>query len=426
MPDLVSHSVSEPWDEHPDVPPMWGEDECLPLDQLHPLVHGASRSLLDGGDEDGAILAAWNAIRDLLRARLDSHEDGMRLIEEIGPARSARLNLTPNKTISQQSQHEGVRHFLRGLHSYARNPIAHDSTLPFQGGREDAIHVLTIMSLVADHVEAAGTHANVQEAVALLSEPDVPLADQAIAAAIARAGRSQFGPLVEEIVSKLAEEQSHIRVASALLAGYTLVLRRSYDVEVFEVAARESSRLLMKAPTTATGLRLLQPGVIRRLDPFAYAKVVSILEGSDPANDQLLAISRAGEIAAALRDPDRARVAGRHLTALNEGDAARIAASIELLVAALNEDQARSPTPLQRRFIEIVVQRFVDRGEAEMDTALRSAFPFPSLSFSLYFIEGLRNAAVEEGAAALSAEFAREFGSLNRWPQSRRRSLVTP
>src|SRR4051794_28745038 len=99
---------------------MWDEDECLPLEQLHPLVHGASRRSLDAGKEDEAVSAAWNALRDLLRARLNSHEDGMKLVEEIGPARSARLNLTPNQTLSQQSQHEGVRHLLRGLVSYAR------------------------------------------------------------------------------------------------------------------------------------------------------------------------------------------------------------------------------------------------------------------------------------------------------------------
>jgi uncharacterized protein (TIGR02391 family) len=415
--------VSEPWDEYPDVPPVWDEDECLPLDQLHPLVHGAGRALLDAGDEDGAVRAAWNAIRDLLRARLNSHEDGMRLIEEIGPARSARLNLTPNKTLSQQSQHEGVRHLLRGLVSYARNPIAHDSAHPFQGNREDAIHVLTVMSLVADHVEAAGTRANVQEAVALLCEPDVPLDEQAIAAAIARAGRSQFSPLVEAIVTKLEEEQGSPRAASALLAGYNLALRRPLDVEVFGVAARATSRLLMKAPTTDTGLLLLRPGVTNKLDPFAYAKVVSII--ASEMGDRPIPASRAGEIAAGLKPADRERITRSHLTTLKDGDAVDAAGSIDFLAAALNEDRPQSPTPLQERFISIVAERFGSRGESEIDAAIRRAFPFPSFSFNLYLLEGLRKAGAGGEASTPCSEFVREFEDLNRWPRARRRGFAS-
>lgn len=414
--------MSEPWDEYPDVPPVWSEEECLPLEQLQPLVHGASRSLLDDGDEDAAVRAAWNAIRDLLRARLNSHEDGMKLIEEIGPARSARLNLTPNQSLSQQSQHEGVRHLLRGLVSYARNPIAHDSAHPFQGNRDEAIHVLTVMSLVADHVEAAGTPADVQEAVDLLCEPDVPLDDQAIAAAISRAGRSQFGPLVEAIVTKLGTEQDGSRAADALLAGYGLALRRPLDKEVFGVAARAVSRLLMKAPTTATGLRLLRPGVTNRLDPFAYAKVLTIVKSE--ARDRIVPAARAGEIAAGLKPADRERIARSLLTTLRDGDAVAAAEVIDILAAALNEDRPRSPTSLQERFISVVAERFGSRGESEIDGALRRAFPFSSFSFSLYLIEGLRKADAGGEASKPCAEFVREFEHLGRWPRSRRRGFA--
>lgn len=419
-------AVSEPWDEYPDVPSVWEEDDCLPLEQLHPLVYGASRRLLDAGEEDGAVSAAWNALRDLLRARLDSQEDGMRLIEEIGPARSARLNLTPNQTLSQRSQHEGVRHLLRGLVSYARNPIAHDSAHPFAENRDDAIHVLTVMSLVAGHLEASGTRANVQEAVDLLCEPDVPLKDQAIAAAISRAGRSQFGPLVHAIVTRLGERQDDPRIARALVAGYTLALHRSVDPEVFQTAARATSRLLMRAPTTNSGLVLLQPGVTHRLDPFAYAKVLSMIDTAreGEGGDALMSAARAGEIAASVKKADGERIARQKLTALQEGDAASAVAAVEFLAAALNDDRPRGPTPLQERFIGVVVERLGTRGEKEIDEALRRAFPFSSLSFNLYLIEGLRKAEAESDVSHLHSEFVREFASLNRWPR-RRDSVVS-
>lgn len=254
------------------MPPMWSEEECLPLDRLHPLIHEASRRYVDSGQEGEAVLMAWTALRDLLRARLKSHEDGMRLVEEIGPAQSARLNLTPNQTLSQRNQHEGIRHILRGLVAYVRNPLAHDSLNPFAGDFYEAIQVLAMMSLVAEHVESAGTTADVEQAVELLCEPDVPLDGQAVAAAVARAGRSQSGLLVDRIIDRLRTKPGG-RAERALLAGYHLVLSRNFDPAVFESAARVTSQLLMKAETTALGLRLICEGVARKLDPFAYAKV---------------------------------------------------------------------------------------------------------------------------------------------------------
>jgi hypothetical protein len=348
----------------------------------------------------------------------------MRLIDEIGPAQSARLNLTPNKTLSQQSQHEGVRHLLRGLVSYARNPLAHDSAEVFDGNRDEAVHVLIVMSLAADHVEAAGTSADVEEAVALLCEPDVPLDDQAITAAIARAGRSQMGPLVEVIVKRIGQEQGNSHTASALFAGYALALRRPLNIEVFEIAAKTVSGLLMKAPTTTAGLQLLQAGVTDKLDPFAYAKVLSIVGTPDELKDRPVTASRAGEIAAGLKEADRARVVQGQLMVLEDGDAIAAAGSIEFIVAALREDQPRSPTKLQERFISVVAERFAKRGEGEIDAALRRAFPFSSLSFSLYLLDGLRDAASTESASPPCSKFVQEFGKLDRWP-ARRRSFAS-
>jgi len=409
--------VSEPWDEY-DVPPMWSEEECLPLDRLHPLIHEASRRYLDLGQEGEAVLGAWTALRDLLRARLKSHEDGMRLIEEIGPAQSARLNLTPNQTLSQRNQHEGIRHMLRGLVAYARNPMAHDSLNPFAGDFDEAIQVLAIMSLVAEHVESAGTAADVDEAVELLCEPDVPLDGQAIAAAVARAGRSQSGPLVERIIDRLRTRPGG-RAERALLTGYHLVLSRNFDPVVFERAGRVTSQLLMKAETTALGLKLLREGVVSKLDPFAYAKVVSLvriaLEGGASDEDKL-ALPRAGQLAALMLQKDRDRLARTQLDAIRSGAGEEAAKAVHFLVRALPEDNPE-PTAIQRAFIQATAGRLCRSDESELDEALRADFPFPSMSFNLYLLEGFRKAKSENGDCTRLDAFLADFGSVNRWPR---------
>jgi len=349
----------------------------------------------------------------------------MKLIEEIGPARSARLNLTPNQTLSQQSQHEGVRHMLRGLVSYVRNPIAHDSARPFADDREDAVHVLILMSLVAGYVEAAGSAANVQEAVDLLCEPDAPLDDQVIAAAVSRAGRSQFGPLLKKIIEVLGTRQKEERIARALLAGYYLVLSRSVEPGVYEMAAHAASRLLMRAPTTQTGLALLRPGVTSRLDPYAYAKVRGFVEviGVGEVQDPVISASRAGEIVGSMRDADRERITRKQLATLKGGEPSLAAEAVEFLAAALHEEGPRASTPSQNRFIEGIAEG-LGKGEAEIDKSLRRVFPFPSMSLNLHLIDGLRKADAESSGSALLSEFVAEFESVDRWSRRRRRGAA--
>jgi uncharacterized protein (TIGR02391 family) len=398
-----------------------GRGGVLPARTTHPLIHQASRRWLDAREDDEAVLAAWNALRDLLRARLSSQADGQKLVDEIGPARSARLNLTPNQTLSQQSQHEGIRHMLRGLVSYVRNPVAHDSASPFADDREDAVHVLILMSLVAGYVESAGTPANVQEAVDLLCEPDAPLDDQVIAAAVSRAGRSQFGPLINEIVNALGTMQEDERIARALLAGYDFVLSRPVEPGVYEAAAHAASRLLMRSSTTQTGLALLRLGVTSRLDPYAYAKVLGFVGVAGVGTVESPAISafRAGEIAGSLRDEDRDRITRKQLATLKGGEPQLAAEAVEFLAAALREDEARAPTSLQSRFIEGIAKALRNQ-EAEIERAFRRVFPFPSMSLNLYMTEGLRKAAAEPTSGTLLPEIAAEFSSLDGWPRRRR------
>lgn len=270
---------------------------------------------------------------------------------------------------------------------------------------------------MAGHVEAAGTRANVQEAVDLRCEPDVPLDDQAIAAAISRAGRSQFGPLVDALVIRLGERQDDTRVASALVAGYTLALQRLRDPEVLQTAAHATSRLLMKAPTTSSGLLLLRPGVTHRLDPFAYAKVLSMINPAEEG-DSLMSAARAGRNSGLREEGRRRRIAQQPLMNLKEGDAVTAAAAVEFLATALNDDRPRSPTAFRSAY-RGDFRATGNRSESEIDAALRRAFPFSSMSFNLYLIEGLRKAEAESDVSDLHSAFVREFENLSRWPRRR-------
>jgi hypothetical protein len=137
------------------------------------------------------------------RARLGRDDDGRALVDAIGAAESdPQLNLTANSTRSQRSQPDGVVHILRRLVAYARNPSAHSSDGPFDGDWWTALHVLTMMSLVAVHLEGSGSPADVSGAVHILTQPDVPLDDRAIAAAVTRAGRNQYEPLMVAILRR--------------------------------------------------------------------------------------------------------------------------------------------------------------------------------------------------------------------------------
>lgn len=403
-----------------DAPPVWSEDECLPLDQLHPLVHEAARTHLDAGREAEAVEAAWVALRDLLRSRLKSGSDGAALVDEIGAASAARLNLTPNRTQSQRSQHEGVRHMLRGLVSYVRNPIAHDSSNPFDGDWTAALHVLVVMSLVAEHLEVAGTEADVAEAVELLCQPDVPLDEQAIAAAVTRAGRSQYEPLVEAIVARLAGKSHDGASVDGLLAGYHLVLSRSAAPEVSAAAADGASDLLKHAGTTPLGMRLLRRGVTQGLDPYAYAKVLSLIRSSldSPGDPGTIPISEAGRLAATLKSEDRELISRDQLAALEKGGTEGAAQAVHFLLVALPEDAGANPTPLQGKFSTAVARRLAEGREPELKDALRAAFPSSSLNFNLAIHNALRELERETPDGGVLSELVGEFGDIRRWRRS--------
>ncbi len=318
--------------EYEDEPPaVWQEDECLPLDELHPLIDNAARPLLNKGDEAAAIEAAWRALRDLLRERLGSHSDGRALVDAIGMAdRDPSLPLTPNRTPAQRSQHDGVVHLLRGVVAYVRNPTAHESESPFARDWWTALHMLVVMSLCASHVEDAGTAEHVRKAIAIISQRDFPRTSDAVGAAVGRVARNQRARFIAGLLVRargLAQRKDP-RLAG-LIAGYDHVMALSGNpASVLETASAGASDLLLRTSTTEAGMRFLAPGVTERLDPAAYVKVCVMLttavtngridadengENWSPAASSDLDPERFGRLCASLREPDRANLVTRLL-----------------------------------------------------------------------------------------------------------------
>ena len=101
----------------------------LMLHDLHPLIARAADPHWADMDYAAAVRAAWFALRDELRVKLDVDLDGTKLMDAIGEGRP-RLLLTDFSNETEENMHRGVVRILVGLVLYVRNPMMHDSKLP--------------------------------------------------------------------------------------------------------------------------------------------------------------------------------------------------------------------------------------------------------------------------------------------------------
>lgn len=144
--------------------------------------------------------------------------------------------------------------------------------------------------------------------------------------------------------------------------------------------------------------------------------VSTALEGG-ALDENMLPLPRAGQLAAWMFEKDRNRLARTQLDAIRSGAGEEVANAVNFLARALPEDDARQPTAIQRAFIQAMADRLCHSDESELDEALRAVFPFPSMGFNLYLLEGFRKAKSENGDGTRLDAFLADFSNVTRWPR---------
>lgn len=229
------------------------------LAELHPLVAGVADEPWARGDYAGAVEAAWFALRDMLRYKLDSPLDGVKLINEIGEG-EPKLLLTDFVTETDRSMHRGIMHLLRGVASYVRNPAAHDAGPPEGQSPARCFEYLATISICARHVVDAIQPTTVEEIVREASQRRFAPTPEAAKDLIDALPPALRPGLVEALASayKVAMDDEASALAKSLLMVYRVALSDIRgDTLTVRKAARVCARLLAHDSTFNVGVDLL-------------------------------------------------------------------------------------------------------------------------------------------------------------------------
>jgi uncharacterized protein (TIGR02391 family) len=105
-----------------------------------------------------AVFEATKSIADKLRQRTGLTTDGSQLVDEalaIGKAGHPRLAFNSLATESERSEHSGLMNLIKGIFGAFRNTTAHAPKIHWNVTEQDALDILTTISLIHRRLDAA-------------------------------------------------------------------------------------------------------------------------------------------------------------------------------------------------------------------------------------------------------------------------------
>jgi uncharacterized protein (TIGR02391 family) len=105
-----------------------------------------------------AVFEATKSIAEKLREKTGLNSDGALLVDEalgLGKAGIPRLAFNRLQTESEKSEHTGLMNLIKGVFGAFRNTTAHAPRIHWQVTEQDALDVLTTLSLVHRRLDSA-------------------------------------------------------------------------------------------------------------------------------------------------------------------------------------------------------------------------------------------------------------------------------
>lgn len=105
-----------------------------------------------------AVFEAAKSIAEKLRQKTDLGSDGYQLVDEalgLGKAGCPRLAFNTLRTESERNEHSGLMNLIKGLFGAFRNTTAHAPKIHWNITEQDALDILTTISLVHRRLDTA-------------------------------------------------------------------------------------------------------------------------------------------------------------------------------------------------------------------------------------------------------------------------------
>jgi uncharacterized protein (TIGR02391 family) len=102
-----------------------------------------------------AVLEAMKSITTRIRALSGLDGDGAELVDAVFGGSSPKLTINTFDTKSRRGEQRGFASLLKGLYGMVRNPIAHEAKIEWEMTEQDAVDILTTISLVHRKIDNA-------------------------------------------------------------------------------------------------------------------------------------------------------------------------------------------------------------------------------------------------------------------------------
>jgi len=105
-----------------------------------------------------AVFEAAKSVAEKLREKTGLGSDGARLVDEalgLGKSRLPRLAFNTLRTESERSEHTGLMNLMKGLFGAFRNTTAHAPKIQWNITEQDALDILTTISLIHRRLDMA-------------------------------------------------------------------------------------------------------------------------------------------------------------------------------------------------------------------------------------------------------------------------------
>lgn len=102
-----------------------------------------------------AVFEATKSIAEKIRQRTGLTSDGTALVDQAFGSKNGVLAFNSLRTETEQSEHNGICHLIRGVFSTFRNVTAHAPRISWPIDEADALDLLTLASLLHRRIDAA-------------------------------------------------------------------------------------------------------------------------------------------------------------------------------------------------------------------------------------------------------------------------------
>ena len=125
---------------------------------VHSDVLRYCRAELVEDDYFHAVFEATKSVAEKLREKAGLDSDGSTLVDDalgIGKAGTPRLAFNSLRTESERSEHKGLMNLIKGVFGAFRNTSAHAPRIHWQVTQQDALDILTTISLIHRRLDSA-------------------------------------------------------------------------------------------------------------------------------------------------------------------------------------------------------------------------------------------------------------------------------